>query len=280
VLPLLGIALVPLLGEGVRERPLARAVIAGLGALTLALTLLWVVVPGWTYSFADGRTYLLDALAGRLGADVARFFPSSVRPRPATWIWPAATLVLAAVIGWLWSRPSDDIAHRDRSPGATGPAAALAGVALLLVFAAALPVAATHRATRTVELEDPQVVKSGGHLYPDRWVIERARHRGAWALRVGERLAAPVVPGGRRVRITLTAELVRNQPQPFELEIAAGGTILTRWSPSRDRHWDRLVAGPFDWPAGAPLAISAHGPHPPGPANGALLDRADLEWMR
>ena len=27
-----------------------------LGALTLALALVWVVVPGWTYNFADGRT--------------------------------------------------------------------------------------------------------------------------------------------------------------------------------------------------------------------------------
>jgi len=275
VLPLLGIALAPLLGEGVRERPwplALRAVIAGLGALTLALTLLWVVVPGWTYSFADGRTYLLDALAGHLGADVARFFPSSVRPRPATWIWPAVTLVLAPLVWRLRSRRG--------APAVGGPAAALSGVALLLVLAATLPVAATRLATRTIELEDPQVVKTGGHLYPDRWVIERARHRGAWALRVGERSAAPVVPGGRRVRITLTAELVRNQPQPFELEIAAGDTTLTRWRLSRDRHWDRLVVEPFDWPAGAPLAISAHGPHPPGPANGALLDRADLEWMR
>ena len=57
-LPLLALALVPLLGvlRG-RRGPGARALLAGLGALTLALTLVWVVVPGWTYSFANGRTY-------------------------------------------------------------------------------------------------------------------------------------------------------------------------------------------------------------------------------
>ena len=27
--------------------------------------------------------------------------------------------------------------------------------------------------TRVIEIEDPQVTKLGGHLYPDRWVIER-----------------------------------------------------------------------------------------------------------
>jgi len=85
-LPLLGIVLVPLLAGRGHERPGARALVAGLGALTLALLLLWIVVPGWTFNFADGRTYLLDALSSRLGADVARFFPSSVRPRILCWL--------------------------------------------------------------------------------------------------------------------------------------------------------------------------------------------------
>ena len=48
--------------------------LAGLGALTLALTLIWLTVPGWTYNFADGRTYVLDALGQRLGMDITRFF--------------------------------------------------------------------------------------------------------------------------------------------------------------------------------------------------------------
>src|SRR6185436_164870 len=142
----------------------ARALIAGLAALTLALTLVWVVVPGWTYSFANGRTYPLDHLSERLGEDLARFFPSSVRLRPATWIWPPLSLGLVSLIWWLPSR-------RPRQ------CAGIAGVTLVIVAAAALPLVAARLPTRMVEMEDPQVWKSGGHIHPDLWVIERTRYR-------------------------------------------------------------------------------------------------------
>ena len=271
VLPLLGVALAPLLAAG-RGRPGARALAAALGAATLVLLLVWIVSPGWTFNFADGRTYLLDGLAGRLGMDVARFFPSSVRPRAATWLWPAATLALVPLLWWLPGR-------RRAAGEGSGTAAALAGIALLLAAAAALPVAAARVPTRTIEIEDPQVQKSGGHVYPERWAIERARYRGAWTLRAGERVTAPVVPGGRRVRLVLTAQPIHNQPQPFALEIAAGDLTLATWTPERDRVWQQTFLGPFDWPAGAPLVIAARGPRGAWPPNGALLDRVDLEWM-
>jgi len=70
------------------------------------------------------------------------------------------------------------------------------------------------------------VTKSGGHPHPDRWVIERTRYRGGWVLRVGERLAAPVAPGSRRVKLRLIAELIRNQPVPYTLDIKEGERVL------------------------------------------------------
>ncbi len=269
-LPLLGLALVPLLAR--RRGPGSRALLAGLGAATLVFTLVWIAVPGWTYNFADGRSYLLDGLGERLGADVARLFPSSVRPRPATWIWPAATLALVPLLWWLpgWR------AGRPRPPVREGPE--LWGVAGLLLLLAALPLAAARLPTRVVEAEDTQVVKSGGHLHPDRWVIDRTRFRGGWVLRVGERVSAPVVAGGEQVRLTLVAQLVRNQPVPFELDLCAGSRLLATWRPRRQRVWERVELGPFDWPAGKPLVLRARGPHPPGALNGAVVDRVELAW--
>ncbi|MBW8877247.1 MAG: hypothetical protein JF614_19970 [Acidobacteria bacterium] len=267
-LPLLAVALVPLLAD--RHRPGALALLAALGTLTLVLTLVWVTVPGWTYNFADGRTYLLDALSGRLGLDVTRFFPSFVRPRTATWVWPVVTIPLLPLLWWLPSPP--------RRPGVRPVAAGLAGVALLLAAAALLPTAAARVPTRVIELEDPEVWKSGGHPHPDRWIIERTRHRGGWVLRVGETLKAPVVAGGRWVKLRLYAELIRNQPVPFHLDVKEGDRRLATWHPARPRVWEVIEVGPFDWRAGEPLVLFAHGPYPPGEVNGAILDRVELEW--
>ncbi|HEY0512316.1 MAG TPA: hypothetical protein VGH73_10450 [Thermoanaerobaculia bacterium] len=266
-MPLLGVALAPLLASG-RGRAGAQALLGGLAALTLALMLVWLVVPGWTYDFADGRTYALDALSGRLGLDVARFFPSSVRPRTATWAWPLLSLSIVSLLWWLPEGKS----RRPRG------AAALAGVALVLAAAALLPSAAARVPTRVIELEDPQVRKSGGHLHPDRWVIERTRYRGGWVLRVDERLEAPVAPGGRRVKLRLMAELIRNQPVPFTLDIREGDRLLASWTPVRERVWETVEVGPVDWKAGEPLVLAAHGPSPPGALNGAILDRVEMEW--
>ncbi|MEA2561906.1 MAG: hypothetical protein QOH06_3410 [Acidobacteriota bacterium] len=261
-LPLLAISLVPLLA---RRGPGGRALLAGLAALTLALTLVWLVVPGWTYSFANGRTYPLDHLSERLGLDLARFFPSSVRPRAATWIWPPVSLALVTMIWWLPLRKGKE-------------GAALAGLAAVLAATAALPLVAERMPTRVVELEDTYVWKSGGQIHPELWIIERARHRGAWVLRIGERLKAPVAPGGKRVTIELQAELVRNQPVPFRLNVQAGERLLAVWVPGRHRVWETVVLGPFDWPAGEPLVLAAYGPYPPGAPNGAILDRVVMRW--
>ena len=107
-------------------------------------------------------------------------------------------------------------------------APALTGIALMLAGAALLPAAAARVPTRVVEFEDPQVRKSGGHPHPDRWVVERTRYRGGWVLRVGEHLEAPVAPGGRRVKLRLFAELIRNQPVPYTLDIKEGGPAAGR----------------------------------------------------
>jgi hypothetical protein len=285
-LPLLGIALAPLLTG--RHRPGARALIAGLGVVTLALTVIWVVVPGWTYNLADGRTYVLDHLGSRLGTDLARFFPSFARPRAANWIWPPLSLALVLGVWWLprgrrfpmgpGATATSGPTPAPVRPRTAGSGAALLGIAAALAAAAVLPLAAARVPTRVIELEDPQVIKLGGHLYPDRWVIERTLYRGGWVLRVGDQVRAPVVAGGRRVRLTLAAELIRNQPVPFAVDIAAGDRLLAVWTPVRERAWEDLTLGPFDWQPGAPLVLTAHGPHPPGALNGAVLDRIELAW--
>ena len=154
----------------------------------------------------------------------------------------------------------------------------LSGIALLLGSAALLLAAADRVPTRIIELEDAQVWKSGGHPHPELWTLERTRYRGGWVLRVSEHLKAPVVPGGRRVKLTLRAQFIRNQPVPFTLDVKQGDRRIASWRPGRQRIWQRIDVGPVDWHAGEPLVLDAHGPHPPGELNGAILDSVEMEW--
>jgi len=289
-LPLLALLLIPLLAG--RRRGGARVLVSGLLLATVALTLLWVIVPGWTYNFADGRTYLLDHLSARLGTDVARLFPSSVRPRTATWVWPPLTLLLSAGLWW-WPgrrRPEDTAAdgrgwpsrwwhdrlHRWRhlSPRRAAPWAA----ALLLAAVAVVPWAASRLPTRVVEFEDPWVGKSSGNPYPRRWIIERTRYRGGWVLREGGRTSAPIVPGGPEVTVHLDARFIPNLPgPPVVLEVRAGSRLLGTVKMPRDREWVHATIGPARWPPGTRLVVVA-GERRPGNVNGVILDRAVLDW--
>lgn len=266
-LPLLALLLIPLFSE--RRSSGARLLIGVLGLATLALTLLWVAEPGWTYNFADGRTYLLDHLSARFGADVARLFPSSVRWRTASWVWPLATVLLVPLLWWV-RRP------RLRHAWLWGLVATLLLASLLTVAARALP-------TLSVELEDSQVTHAGGHLYPDRWVIERTRYRGGWVVREGEAISAPIVAGGKRVQISLEALFVRNHPGPLHVEIWARDHLLGTLRFARGQDWQRRELPPVDWPQGAHVVIKALAP-PAGVAdpknlNGVIVDRLELAWQ-
>jgi hypothetical protein len=264
-LPLLALALVPLLAERPGRRAAgARALIASLGLLSLVLTVVWLAMPGWTYNFADGRTYLLDHLAQRFDADLARFFPSSVRPRAATWWWPLASL---AVVSWLWWRPR---ARRRQ--------AALWGVGALFATAAALPWLAQSAPTAIVELEDPWVEHRGGHLHPGQWVVDRTRYRGGWVLRPGEWASARIVTGGALVGIEVDAMYVRNTPDPVELVLLRGDEELASWRATSDRVWQTLRFGPFAWPSGEPLVLAVRRPQPADGLDGVIVDRVRLAW--
>jgi len=285
LLPLLALLAVPAWRQ--RRRARARLLIVPLALLTAAMALLYVVEPGWAYSFADGRSHLVDLLSSRFGADVAQLLPSSTRVRAATWVWPVATLALTLAI-WPWRRRRSR-GHRAAASRASGsrwatPAgASLLGVALLLGAALLLPLTARARTTRVLEVESPHVVKVGGHADPDPWIFDRRRFPEAWALREGERLSAPVRAGGASVRLTLHARFIRNRPVGLDLELLCGDRAVAtvRWE-EHDR-WERREVGPVAWTPGEPLVLRVPpptGPGEPGVVNGVILDRIELRWDR
>ncbi len=288
LLPLVALVLAPLLGR--RRRPGARVVLAALGLATVVLALAWLAEPGLAFDLADGRTHLLDALTAQIGADVARFFPSYVRPRLASWLWPPLS---AALVTWLWWLPRR---RRDGRAPALRRLAPTAGATALFLAAAALPALARLVPTRVAELEDPWIAHRGGHLHPETWVVARSSYRGAWVIRPGESVEVPLVAGGERFRLRLELRVERNNPDPVTLQVFDGHRLLTSWSPpprpapaamaaraedataARDGgDWRRLELGPFEW-RGGPLGLRTDGPPRASGQNGILLDRLEVEW--
>jgi len=257
VLPLLVLPLATLLDE--RRRGGARLLVAGLGVATAALTLVWLAVPGWTYPLADGSSWLLSELGRETRLDVARFFPSAIRLRAASWWWPLAAIALTAAL-WRWPR------RPLRGAAAVGAALAIAAPAGALVAAARLP-------TAVVQLEDAQVETAGGSLQPPLWTFDRPRFRGAWQLDPGARLSAPVVAGGRQARVRLWCETPPGATAARLLVSAGSAEAPLAVSVAAGTPWRAFDLGPFDWPAGAPLILAM-----PADSGPVLVDRAELDW--
>lgn len=259
-LPVLSLVLIPILSK--RRQSGIRLLIGLLLATTVVLTLVWLVLPGWTYNFADGRGHLLDHLTTTFGTDVARLFPSQVRPRTANLIWlvllmfgiPAVTFGLR-------------LKARKFSP-ATGATAMLALLALLPPLANRLP-------ARIVELEDPLVVHRGGAPWPPRWSPVRPRFRGSWQLRTGDGIEIPIKPRGRELLLTLEIKRVGAIRQRARIEILADDTRLTAFDLPPSLQWSKTALDPLTWPAAAErlrIQLTGHG------QGRLLLDRAQLDW--
>ena len=257
VLPLLALGTIPLFAQ--RRSGGARLLVAALAAGTAALTVLWVAVPGWTYNFADGGSYLLAGLGRELGLDVARLLPSAIRLRTASWWWPLAATALL-LLAWRW-------------PRRTRPGLAAVGVALCLAAPAAAVVAAARLPTRVVELEDAQVSARGGARYPETWTFDRGRFRGGWWLDAGSALSAPVVSGGTRARLAVWCRAEGPARAMGTLRVSAGGRPFATLAVAPGG-WRRFELGPVPWPAGATLTLET----PAGTAP-VVVDRVELSWL-
>ncbi|MDX1630610.1 MAG: hypothetical protein R3234_02015 [Thermoanaerobaculia bacterium] len=261
-LPLLALLLVPLWEDRRRVGP--RALLAGLGALTVGLTLLWLAVPGWTYNLADGGSHLADAASRLLGLDFNRLLPSSVRPRVATWLWPSTLGLLVPLVWW---RPRRQL-----------PAAGALGLAALLLVAAGGTALTSRLPTRVLEMEDPPVVSEKGRLHPRKWAVERVRRSSGLLLPEGASLRAPVVAGGNRVVLVLRVRLIENDEHPTGLTIGDGRRTFSRWRVREGGDWVDVRSGPVRWIPGRDLHLAV-GPPPEGaPRNGIVVDRVLLEW--
>ena len=238
--------------------------LVALTALTLTVTVIWVIQPGWVYNLAHGRSHLLDYASSRLEADVGRFFPSSVRPRTATWIWPPAALLLLVGLWWL--------------PGGRRRWANVAGSSGALLAAAALSMAPARVPTRVVEFEDTWIEKQGGSLFPEQWVTNRPRYRGGWTLEPDDELRVPLVVGGRRATVTLDYFATADQGRPPLIEVRAGQRLVARRELVHRGEWRPMVLRDLGWEQGEPLLLALRAGPGDDSASPVVVDRARFTW--
>ena len=260
-LPFLALWLMPLLSD--RTQGGRQFLIAGLAAATVALTLVWIVEPGWTYNLAHGRSHLLDYLSSALRADTARFFPSSTRPRLATWIWPLFTIPTVCLLWWVPKRGTR-----------TG---AVLGLCSALLVPALVASGSQKRHTSLVEFEDPWIQPTGGEVHPELWVIYRPRYRGGWTLPAGKSVSIPVVPGG--TRLDLIVELKEPMPLmgPAVLEVRSGQQNLKRRPLQAEGRWRRIRVADLPWDGDEPMVVAIRR-RGSAPKPEVVLDRAWLDW--
>jgi len=266
LLPLFALATVPA-WEARRGKRVA-IVIVTLAILSAASTLVSILEPGNTYSFADGRSRLLDVWTSSTQWDHARFFPSYVRPRLATWLWPiGSTLLLLSLWGGKPKRRADSVV-------ATWASVAVLALAALLRFSA------EHLPTRHIEFEDPYVQKSGGILYPERWRPARAAYRGGWALGAGRRATIEPISGGDRLELEIELRKPGPKSKPARLIVLQGARELCSLPLRGPQEWT-TVRCESEWePESGPLAFRLAQLNRASDRRHAhvVLDRARIRW--
>ncbi len=143
----------------------------------------WMLItrPHFSVNPGDGGYWLADALSRRFAADGRAFFPSFLVPNTATWVVPAIMVVVVLLAVWLARRSTASLAVMGRS-----------WIAVWLVAAAALVLTLGFRFDSVVEVEAPQVRKSGGSPMPRPGTVARFSHRRAWRLDPGDRVSVPL----------------------------------------------------------------------------------------
>lgn len=154
----------------------------------------------------------------------------------------------------------------------------MAAVAILLLALAALPLAAHRVPTSVIEMEDRQVTKRGGELYPEAWVPYRPRFRGGWRLSAGDAVSAPAVMGGERVSVEIDLKLLTRITTPPTLSLLSGDAVVATGEIGAERSWQTLSFENLEWKREARLGLVLNSGVDNTGDLSVIVDRATLRW--
>ena len=213
----------------------------------------WVLItrPHLSVNPGDGGYWLADALSRRFAADGRALFPSFLVPNTATWIVPAMLIVIVLLAVWLARRSPASLVVMGRY-----------WTALWLVAAAALVLTLGLRFDSVVEVEAPQVRKSGGSPMPPAGTVARFSHRRAWRLDPGNRVSVPLnLRGGTEVVLEGWLMGTARQRGWLEIQWDKGETTVIPWR--GEGATERVLLPPPPGPGhhrlGIALRCSPHG---------------------
>ena len=234
----------------------------GLVLLPPSVIAWWVLItrPHYSVNPGDGGYWLADALSRRFAADGRALFPSFLVPNTATWIVPVVMVGIVLLAAWLATRSTAAAAVMRRS-----------WIALWLVAAAGLVLTLGLRFDSVVEVEAPQVRKSGGSPMPPAGTVSRFSHRRAWRLDPGNRVTVPLhLRSGTEV--VLEGWLMGKARHRGWLEVRwdEGDTVVIPWR--GEGATERVPLPPPPGPGHHRLGITLRSP----PQGAAALDRLVL----
>lgn len=223
----------------------------------------WVLVtrPHLSVNPGDGGYWLADALSRRFAADGHSFFPSFLVINTATLVVPAVMVFLVTLALWVAKRG--------------GGAAAVLGrgwIAVWLAAAAALVLNLGTRPDGVVEVEAPQVRKSGGSPVPRAGTVARYSHRRGWRLDDGNRVTVPFNLS-KGAGVVLEGWLLGTAQKAARLELRWDGQEPQMVPWSGERATESLQMPPPPGEGHHRLSITLHSP----PHGAVVLDRLVVE---
>ncbi len=166
------------------------------------LSALFSIFPQLGYSLATGSSTPLEYISFYFKRDFISIFPSFIRWRTSNLVWIAVLFILIFTKSRIFNKKI--------------MLSSYIIISTIIVTTFILP---NILPTRLVEFEDSWIEKSGGTIYPERWIENRVRFKSGWTIWPKAVIRIPIVcfPTKRIVSAKITYKHLTNTNERYSL---------------------------------------------------------------